>query len=245
MRWKQVLGWPEHTVSWREQLIAVLTALAGMWLLASFGHAWQDSSQSGLVLVASIGASAVLVFAVPHGVLSQPWSVIGGQVSSAVVGVLVVSVLGASPLSAALAVSLAIAVMHLLRCLHPPGGATALSVVLATGAGVRPDWSFVLSPVLWDAVLIVLAGIVLNAAFPWRRYPAAWRQPARLQDPAIAARSQPVCVRQVRQRQAVLLTLTPEQIRAAFAEIDTPLDITDEDAAALHDALTRQQQSRS
>lgn len=237
MRWKQVLGWPEHTVSWREQLIAVLTALAGMWLLASFGHAWQDSSQSGLVLVASIGASAVLVFAVPHGVLSQPWSVIGGQVSSAVVGVLVVSVLGASPLSAALAVSLSIAVMHLLRCLHPPGGATALSVVLATGSGVRPDWSFVLSPVLWDAVLIVLAGIVLNAAFPWRRYPAAWRaSAASLKSPPhpLPLGTSPVIA-------TTTLALTPAQIRAAFAEIDTPLDITDEDAQALHEALSRQQ----
>lgn len=237
MRWKQVLGWPEHTVSWREQLIAVLTALAGMWLLASFGHAWQDSSQSGLVLVASIGASAVLVFAVPHGVLSQPWSVIGGQVSSAVVGVLVVSVLGASPLSAALAVSLAIAVMHLLRCLHPPGGATALSVVLATGAGVRPDWSFVLSPVLWDAVLIVLAGIVLNAAFPWRRYPAAWRASAA----SLKSPRHPVPLGTSPVTATTTLALTPAQIRAAFAEIDTPLDITDEDAQALHEALSRQQ----
>lgn len=237
MRWKQVLGWPEHTVSWREQLIAVLTALAGMWLLASFGHAWQDSSQSGLVLVASIGASAVLVFAVPHGVLSQPWSVIGGQVSSAVVGVLVVSVLGASPLSAALAVSLAIAVMHLLRCLHPPGGATALSVVLATGAGVRPDWSFVLSPVLWDAVLTVLAGIVLNAAFPWRRYPAAWRASSA----SLKSTRHPLPLGTSPVTATTTLALTPAQIRAAFAEIDTPLDITDEDAQALHEALSRQQ----
>jgi CBS-domain-containing membrane protein len=38
-------------------------------------------------IVASMGASAVLLFAVPHGPLSQPWQVIAGHVVPAIIGV--------------------------------------------------------------------------------------------------------------------------------------------------------------
>jgi len=113
-----------------------------------------------------MGASAVLVFAVPNSPLAQPWAVVGGNTVSALVGVLMVRWLGQSDLAAGLAVGAAIALMFVLRCLHPPGGAAALLVVLM---GV-PDPRFVFDPVLLNALLLTLAGVAYNRA-TGRDYP--------------------------------------------------------------------------
>jgi CBS domain-containing membrane protein len=99
-----------------------------------FRHRFIDLEGAALI-VASMGASAVLLFAVPHAPLSQPWPLIGGHVVSALVGVICAKVILNAPLAAALAVSLAIGSMHYFRCIHPPGGVTALTAVIG-GASV-------------------------------------------------------------------------------------------------------------
>ncbi|MCB1876251.1 MAG: HPP family protein [Chromatiales bacterium] len=124
-------------------------------------------------LVGSMGASAVLLFAVPHGPLSQPWAVFGGHVISAVVGVSCAQTIQDPTVAAAAAVALAIGAMHYFRCIHPPGGATALSAVVGGDAVHQLGFQFVLTPVLLNAVTILLVALVFNAPFAWRRYPAA------------------------------------------------------------------------
>jgi len=140
-------------------------------------------------LVASMGASAVLLFAVPHGPLSQPWPLVGGHLVSAVIGVACAR-LNAQPLiGSALAVALAISAMYYLRCIHPPGGATALTAV-AGGDAIRAlGFHYVLTPVLLNVLVILFVAIAFNVAFPWRRYPAVW---ARKQNrPAAPAAGKP------------------------------------------------------
>ena len=82
-------------------------------------------------IVAPMGASAVLVFGVPASPLAQPWAVVGGNTLSALVAVTCMHIAGPVNLAAAAAVALAIAVMFATRSLHPPGGATALLIVLS------------------------------------------------------------------------------------------------------------------
>lgn len=130
------------------------------------------NSASGLV--ASMGASAVLLFAVPHGPLSQPWSVLGGHLVSAVVGVTCAQLIPGPVLSAAMAVGIAIGAMHYLRCIHPPGGATALTAVMGGDAVQQLGFQFVMTPVLLNVIAILLVAVLFNAPFAWRRYPAAW-----------------------------------------------------------------------
>jgi CBS-domain-containing membrane protein len=147
-----------------------LTGILGVLLVS---QAYLGLS-GGASLVASMGASAVLLFAVPHGPLSQPWAVFGGHLVSAVIGVACV-MLHANPiLASALAVALAISAMHYLRCIHPPGGATALSAVAGGDAVHSLGFHYVLTPVLLNVLVILLVAIVFNFPFPWRRYPAAW-----------------------------------------------------------------------
>jgi CBS domain-containing membrane protein len=119
-------------------------------------------------LVAPMGASAVLVFGVPASPLAQPWAVVGGNTVSALVGIACVRWVAPPELAAALAVALAVGVMFALRCLHPPGGAAALLVVMA---GVS-DFRFALFPVLLNSLLLVAAGVAYNNATR-RRYPHA------------------------------------------------------------------------
>ena len=117
-------------------------------------------------LIAPLGASAVLVFGLPASPLAQPWSVVGGNTVSALVGIAVTMLLGSSPSTAALAVALAIAAMFATRCLHPPGGASALLVVLSN----VHDPAFAFTPVFTHSLALAVAGIAYNNA-TGKRYP--------------------------------------------------------------------------
>lgn len=158
-----------------------LTGILGV-LLVSQAYLGLGGSSG---LVASMGASAVLLFAVPHGPLSQPWAVFGGHLVSAVIGVACVKLIAQPLAAAALAVALAISAMYYLRCIHPPGGATALTAVAGGDAVHALGFHYVLTPVLLNVCVILMVAIVFNWPFPWRRYPAVWvRTPRR---PAAAA----------------------------------------------------------
>jgi len=129
--------------------------------------------QGAAMLVASMGASAVLLFAVPHGTLSQPWPLMGGHLVSAIIGVTCAMTIVDTLIAAPLAVALAIAAMHYLRCIHPPGGATALTAVAGGSSVHELGFQFVLTPVLLNALILLITAVVVNYAFPWRRYPAS------------------------------------------------------------------------
>lgn len=119
-------------------------------------------SEGAGLLVASMGASAVLLFALPNGPLSGPWAVVGGHVLSAVVGVICAALVTDSLLAAAIAVGAAIGVMQLMRCVHPPGGATALSAVVGGSSVHALGMQYVLTPVLLNAAVIVTVAAAFN-----------------------------------------------------------------------------------
>lgn len=108
--------------------------------------------------MASLGASALLVFALPQSPMAQPWAVIAGNTLSVLVG--------ESLLAIPLAVSLSTLGMLVLRCLHPPAAAVSLIVVLGHGLHYR----YVLFPVMVDTILLVLAGAVYGN-LTGKRYP--------------------------------------------------------------------------
>ena len=163
-----------YAVSEREHWISAAGGLFGM--LAVWWISARVLDGQGAVLVAtSMGSTAVMLFAAPHGPMSQPWPLVGGHLVSALTGVACVQWLGSEPMLAApLAVGLSIVAMYSLRCLHPPGGATALGAVLG-GESVRAlGYAYALSPILLNALILLAAAVVFNYPFAWRRYPQCW-----------------------------------------------------------------------
>ena len=159
--------WPAPVlVDGRQRLRAAAGAFVGILVAAVLGRWIGDASGLGPWLVAPLGASAVLVFAAPASPLAQPWAVVGGNTLSALIGTACVLAIADPAVAAALAVALAIAAMFQLRCLHPPGGATALLVVLTQ----TTQFQFSVFPVLANSVLLGLAGMVYNS-LTGRPYP--------------------------------------------------------------------------
>jgi len=153
-----------------ERLRAGVGACVGLFVTALATH--MLAPELAAYLIAPMGASAVLLFCVPSSPLAQPWAVVGGNTISALVGVACAQLLPDPLLAAPLAGCLAIGIMFALRCLHPPGGAVALTTVLGGHAVHEGLWSFALNPVALNSVLIVLAAILYNN-FTGRRYPHA------------------------------------------------------------------------
>jgi CBS-domain-containing membrane protein len=206
------LGVELDEVSWAEKAVSVLGGVLS--ILAVMSTSEQALGLSGAsMLIASMGASAVLLFAVPHGQLSQPWPVLAGHVGSAAIGVTCAKLVPNTELAAGCAVGLAIGAMHQFRFIHPPGGATALTAVIAGPAVDKLGYGFVVRPVLLNATVIVLFAVVFNAPFAWRRYPAqlARRGRPRVEGPEISH----------------------EQVVAALRSLDSFVDITEDDLVRL------------
>ena len=167
----ELIGLNCQTISHKARLITGLSAFCGI-LGVYFVNDALLHAQATAMMVASMGASAVLLFAVPHSALAQPWNVLGGHLISALIGVSCARFIPDMLLAAALSVGCAIAAMHYLRCIHPPGGATALSAVIGGPMVHAMGYGYVLQPVLINAIVILGIAIVFNALFDYYRYPA-------------------------------------------------------------------------
>ncbi|WP_445253686.1 HPP family protein [Ochrobactrum sp. MYb379] len=154
----------------RDRMIACFGALLGICLTGFITAAILGKSIALPIIVAPIGASAVLLFAVPASPLAQPWSIIGGNVISALVGITVVHFIDNQVLAIGLGVGLAIAAMSFGRCLHPPGGAAALTAIIGGPAVTDLGYQFALIPVGLNSAMLVILGIAFHR-LTRRKYP--------------------------------------------------------------------------
>ena len=199
--------------SLRDRVIASVGAVLGIGFVGLSCVALFPSSIPWIV--APMGASAVLLFAVPASPLAQPWSIAGGNFVSAVVGAVVAQVIPDPAIAAAVAVSLAILTMSLLRCLHPPGGAAALSAVLGGYALLSEHVLEFLFVVLVNSLLLVSIGWLFHR-FSGHSYPH---------------RAQPVEGKALPPAPASGLSM--EDIDKALDELGETFDISREDLALL------------
>ncbi|MGK2952572.1 MAG: HPP family protein [Thiobacillus sp.] len=212
-----MVGRLAYSVSEREHWISAAGGLLGILAVLWVSHFWLDG-HGGVLAIASMGASAVLLFAAPHGALSQPWPVLGGHLVSALIGVTCARWLGDEPmLAASLAVALSIAAMYSLRCLHPPGGATALYAVLGGETVHALGYGYLFSPVLLNVVVLVTVAVLFNYPFAWRRYPQSWHQ-----------RTQTVVM------PAEKSMIPHSNLVYALSQIDTFVDISEDDLQRIY-----------
>ncbi|HHB81150.1 MAG TPA: HPP family protein [Aliiroseovarius sp.] len=70
----------------REKLVYGLGGGVAIFVVFAMTRQAELSLHPETELIASLGASAVLLFAAPRGPKSQPWNVIGGHMISALIG---------------------------------------------------------------------------------------------------------------------------------------------------------------
>lgn len=187
----------------------LLTGLICSWVTPQYLHI--------PLLVAPMGASAVLIFAVPASPMAQPWPLIGGNVISALVGIAVARLVPDIMIAAGIAAALAIAVMSLFRCLHPPGGAAAVTAVIGGSAVVEAGWSFALLPVGLNAVTMGLAAWLFHR-FSGHSYPH---------------RVAPLPMEPIRDEPVPHPHFIAADIETALAEFGESLDVSAEDIERL------------
>lgn len=124
-------------------------------------------------IMAPFGATCVLLFAVSNSPLSQPRNVIFGHLISAFVGLCFLKFLGASTITIALAVGIAILLMQFTKCIHPPAGANPL-VVLLGGTQNQVGWDFLIFPVLIGSICLVLTALIVNNVKTPKSWPDYW-----------------------------------------------------------------------
>ena len=203
-----------------ERLRSCCGALLGLLLTGIMSRLAVGDGPALPLLIAPMGASAVLLFAVPASPLAQPWSIIGGNLVSALIGVTCLRLLGDPLLAAPLAGSLAIGTMFALRCLHPPSGAVALTAVLGGPAITAAGYDFVLFPVLLNSLALTAVALAFNNATR-RPYPHP-QQPVRT-----------TLRRTTDHAPTTRLGIGPADLEAVLRQYDGVLDISRDDLTKL------------
>ncbi len=221
---RDLLGIHRNPLTLHEGLISTLGGFLGIFMILVVGQ-WLLDPRIAVLIVPSMGASAVLLYAAPHVPFSQPWNVLGGHAISAVIGVACWRWIPHYTVAAAASVGLAIGAMYFARCIHPPGGATALAAVIGSQKLHALGFAYEFVPVLLNTVTILAVAVAFNYAFRWRRYPAhltalTERKPA----PPPAEGYPPI---------------NHEDFVYALSQLDTFMDVSEEDLLRIYQLATR------
>lgn len=200
-------------LSIKAKLLAVLASFSAILIVAWITYL-SGSNSASPILVASMGASAVLLFIVPHSPLSQPWPLVGGHLSSATVGLMCAHFIPDTIWAAACAAGFSILAMLLLRCLHPPGAATALTPVLASASILSTGYNFVLMPVGLNVLVILCMAIIFNRWLLGNNYPTM---------PQVDTKP----------RETEQLGISDNDLKQALKNMDTFMDVSLEDLGKL------------
>jgi CBS-domain-containing membrane protein len=225
-----LLGIEKAPVSHTERIVSAIGGFIAILLIIMISQKMLGSNGAAIIIT-SMGASAVLVFAVPHGPLSQPWPVLGGHLLSAFIGVTCAKFIPNETIAGSLAVGLAIGAMYYLKCIHPPGGATALATVIGGESTHQLGYQFLLTPVLLNVLIILTVAFLFNYLFNWRRYPVLLhRYKSKVQK---------------KEAPQVYSGISHEDFVYALSEIDSFIDISEYDLLRIYDLATKKSQETS
>ncbi|ENU33577.1 HPP family protein [Acinetobacter parvus] len=164
----------------KERLLSGFGALCGLaisslisWYVLGGMNAWY---------IAPMGASSVLLFAVPNSPLAQPWNVVVGNTLAGIIGVACTQYLPDLTSAFSVAVGFAIFMMMTTDSLHPPSGAVAITAVLGGEAVHKLGFHFILYPVLLNSVLLLVFAVFFNRLIG-RNYPTMPHLNERSKDP--------------------------------------------------------------
>ncbi|QJQ97524.1 HPP family protein [Halomonas sp. PGE1] len=155
----------------QDALWSWLGAATGMGAICWLSTHWLSQH---LLIVASFGATSVLLYAAPESPFAQPRNVLLGSLLSAVVGVACFQLLGGTALAVTLAVSISILLMQLTHSVHPPGAAASLVAVIGGPEITGLGWWYPVMPIGIGCAVMVLVAMLVNNLARHRRYPHHW-----------------------------------------------------------------------
>ncbi|WP_196140588.1 HPP family protein [Aliikangiella sp. G2MR2-5] len=150
-----------RTMSNSEVFVSIVGAFIATLCATFFSNSILLAENLPMVL-ASTGASAMLVFGIPHSPVSQPWPLVGGHLVSAFVGVTCYYWIPNPILASSVAIGAAMLLMHVTACMHPPGGATAVTAVIGGNAVHELGYSFIIVPVLFNSIILLSFAIAVG-----------------------------------------------------------------------------------
>lgn len=136
------------------RIFAVLAGAVGGAVAIASMELFSATTAYPLVAI-PFATSIVTVLGLPKAATAQPRALVGGHLLSTLVGLLVLKLCGPEPWAAALAVGLAMVVMHLTGTFHPPAGIDPMVVVVN-----NMPWSFLIVPIGAGVLLLTLFGLV-------------------------------------------------------------------------------------
>ncbi len=137
-----------------EVCISILGAFFATLCASFFSFNILQADNHPMVL-ASTGASAMLIFAIPHSPVSQPWPLVGGHIISAFIGISTYYLIANPILASSVAIGMAMLAMHHTGSMHPPGGATAVTAVIGGSAVHELGYYFVVVPVFFNSIILL------------------------------------------------------------------------------------------
>lgn len=202
-----------------ERLKVALAAFIALFVVTFTCMQLADTT-STVVLLASMGASSVLLFGLPNSPLAKPWSFVGGHLISASIGLMCSHLFTDLALMAAVTISLVLFVMYIFECMHPPGGATALVPVIAASDTVL-GYDFLLYPVALSVFVMLVVSILLNKVLLRR----GLQKPTQTFDPVHLHHDKSPLKR---------LGLQTEDLLSALNSFDTVIDVSEQDLERLY-----------
>jgi CBS domain-containing membrane protein len=222
--------WQTQT-SLREKIYSSLAALCGILILVQVESMLASEFALSLPVLASMGASAFLLFVVPHSPMAQPWPMFGGHMLASIVGVTCAQSIGQPALAVAAAIGVSIFCMYWLRCLHPPSAATAMIAVLGGPQVHELGWGFCYEVVAINAGLLLCLAIILNNLVPGRRYP-------------LGHSHHPHHDKFAQQHHPAAIDLAESDFEAALARMDGMIDVTPEDLVDIYEFAVENAEKR-
>lgn len=210
INWLNTLKPNFKVLPFKDRVLCGLGALIGLAISSLIS--WHVLGGFNAWYIAPMGASSVLLFAVPASPLAQPWNVVIGNIIAGVIGVSCALFIAEPTLAFSLAVALTIFLMMSTDSLHPPSGAVAITAVMGGESIHQLGYEFVFYPVLLNSILLLIVAVIYNRMLG-KQFPQVAQINTRSKDPTPTQK----------------VTIQPQDIKDALADQTELLDISEYD----------------
>lgn len=201
----------------KDRLVCGIGALIGLTISSLIS--WYVLGDFNAWYIAPMGASSVLLFAVPASPLAQPWNMVVGNTIAGIIGVTCAMYIPNLTEAFSVAVALAIFLMMTTDSLHPPSGAVAITAVLGGESVHQLGYYFIFYPVLLNSVLLLVIAIIFNRLLG-KQYPQVAQLNTRSKDPTPTQKVtiQPQDIQEVLEHQTELLDISEYDLQKIILE---------------------------